>query len=230
MNVSVYSVILEKDVFSGVFLYRRVNTCYRCYGHARPARKLSVPEKMRFRRIGCDTTCPWRKTDEYGGDTVSAVDMVAMIGARAVQTPRRRRMAIIADNFPCPGRKPPGGAFIRLPEVNTAHGGWGVPRAVWVRLSWHAHGRSARTNSHVRNESRSISKFRIRSNSGAPPPPWLKRLVFTCNTYSPAYKGKPRKKRLSPKWVNTLIHQCITFYVFLIFQYLSLWKSVFSSN
>ena len=53
---------------------------------------------------------------------------------------------------------------------------------------------------------------------------------ITCNTYSAAYKGKPRKKRLSPKSPNTLIHQCITFYVFLIFQYLSLWKSVFSPN
>ena len=56
------------------------------------------------------------------------------------------------------------------------------------------------------------------------------RACNTCNTYSPAYKGKDLKKRLSPKSVNTLIHQCITFYVFLIFQYLSLWKSVFSPD
>ena len=55
-------------------------------------------------------------------------------------------------------------------------------------------------------------------------------VVFTCNTYSVPYKGKDPKKRLSPKSPNTLIHQCITFYIFLIFQYLSLWKSVFSSN
>ena len=55
-------------------------------------------------------------------------------------------------------------------------------------------------------------------------------VVFTCNTYSVPYKGKSPKKRLSPKSLNTLIHQCITFYVFLIFQYLSLWKSVFSHN
>ena len=53
---------------------------------------------------------------------------------------------------------------------------------------------------------------------------------ITCNTYSPAYKGKEPKNSLSPKSLNTLIHQCVTFYVFLIFQYLSLWKSVFSSN
>ena len=64
----------------------------------------------------------------------------------------------------------------------------------------------------------------------APPPPCEMTVVFTCNTYSVPYKGKDLKKRLSPKSVNTLIHQCITFYVFLIFQYLSLWKSVFSSN
>ena len=53
---------------------------------------------------------------------------------------------------------------------------------------------------------------------------------ITCNTYSVPYKGKPQKKRLSPKSVNTLIHLYVTFYIFLIFQYLSLWKSVFSCN
>ncbi len=47
-------------------------------------------------------------------------------------------------------------------------------------------------------------------------------VVFTCNTYSVPYKGKPLKKRLSPKQVNTLIHSCVTFYKTLIFQYLSL--------
>ena len=77
---------------------------------------------------------------------------------------------------------------------------------------------------------RPIFKLRIRSGRGAPPPPWGMTVVFTCNTYSVPYKGKALKKRLSPKSVNTLIHQCITFYIFLIFQYLSLWKSVFSSN
>ena len=56
------------------------------------------------------------------------------------------------------------------------------------------------------------------------------RACITCNTYSPAYKGKTLKKRLSPKSVNTLIHSYVTFYIFLIFQYLSLWKSVFSPN
>ena len=53
---------------------------------------------------------------------------------------------------------------------------------------------------------------------------------ITCNTYSVPYKGKSLKKRLSPKQVNTLIHSYVTFYIFLIFQYLSLWKSVFSHN
>ena len=55
-------------------------------------------------------------------------------------------------------------------------------------------------------------------------------VVFTCNTYSVPYKGKDLKKRLSPKSPNTLIHSYVTFYIFLIFQYLSLWKSVFSPN
>jgi len=55
-------------------------------------------------------------------------------------------------------------------------------------------------------------------------------VVFTCNTYSVPYKGKTLKKRLSPKSVNTLIHSYVTFYKTFIFQYLSLWKSVFSPN
>ena len=56
------------------------------------------------------------------------------------------------------------------------------------------------------------------------------RARITCNTYSVPYKRKDPKKRLSPKSPNTLIHQCITFHTFLIFQYFSLWKSVFSRN
>ena len=56
------------------------------------------------------------------------------------------------------------------------------------------------------------------------------RACITCNTYSVPYKGKDLKKRLSPKSLNTLIHSYVTFYIFLIFQYLSLWKSVFSPN
>ena len=54
------------------------------------------------------------------------------------------------------------------------------------------------------------------------PSPLTETARNTCNTYSPAYKGKSPKKRLSPKQVNTLIHQCITFYKTFIFQYLSL--------
>ena len=68
------------------------------------------------------------------------------------------------------------------------------------------------------------------AGSGSPPPPLGERTRIACNTYSVPYKGKTLKKRLSPKSVNTLIHQCVTFYIFLIFQYLSLWKSVFSRN
>ena len=64
----------------------------------------------------------------------------------------------------------------------------------------------------------------------ATPSPLTKTACITCNTYSVPYKGKPLKKRLSPKQVNTLIHSYVTFYIFLIFQYLSLWKSVFSPN
>ena len=110
------------------------------------------------------------------------------------------------------------------------------------------HGWPTRTSPHVRNEGRPVftggwsfvlaprgvryvpPSTSLLAGSGAPPPPMSGRVVFTCNTYSVPYKGKPRKKRLSPKSLNTLIHQCITSYIFLIFQYLSLWKSVFSSN
>ena len=62
------------------------------------------------------------------------------------------------------------------------------------------------------------------------PSPLANDARITCNTYSVPYKGKDPKKRLSPKSLNTLIHSYVTFYVFLIFQYLSLWKSVFSPN
>ena len=88
--------------------------------------------------------------------------------------------------------------------------------------SWTVYGRSAWISSYVRRESRKVH------------PPGLRGQVecacITCNTYSVPYKGKTSKKRLSPKSLNTLIHSYVTFYVFLIFQYLSLWKSVFSPD
>ena len=71
----------------------------------------------------------------------------------------------------------------------------------------------------------------VLTNSGVcAPSPLTETACNTCNTYSPAYKGKEPKNSLSPKQVNTLIHSYVTFYIFLIFQYLSLWKSVFSCN
>ena len=98
-------------------------------------------------------------------------------------------------------------------------------------------------NSHARDESRHTdtpvwipsSLFRPDTAGSdrqwsATPSPLVETARITCNTYSVPYKGKPPKKRLSPKSVNTLIHSYVTFYIFLIFQYLSLWKSVFSSN
>ena len=98
-------------------------------------------------------------------------------------------------------------------------------------------------NSHARDESRHTdtpvwipsSLFRPDAAGsdrqwGATPSPLVETARITCNTYSVPYKGKPPKKRLSPKQVNTLIYSYVTFYIFLIFQYLSLWKSVFSPN
>ena len=98
-------------------------------------------------------------------------------------------------------------------------------------------------NSHARDESRHTdtpvwipsSLFRLDATGSdrqwsATPSPLVETARITCNTYSVPYKGKDPKKRLSPKSPNTLIHSCITFYKTLIFQYLSLWKSVFSPD
>ena len=105
-----------------------------------------------------------------------------------------------------------------------------------------AFGRPVRPNSHVRDETarrggHPISKPWIRLTAAGfdeqwclRPSPLTETACNTCNTYSVPYKGKEPKNSLSPKSLNTLIHQCITFYIFLIFQYLSLWKSVFSCN
>ena len=163
---------------------------------------------------------------------VSAADMIAMIGARAAQTPReqptrtsfpcpRRKLSTGGvdalwtadmDKFPRSGRKPLRGAFIRSTGANAAY--WG--------RRW-----SARTGFAFGTKPSREALVRLFAGSGRAS---VMAVVFTCNTYSPAYKGKTLKKRLSPKSPNTLIHQCITFYIFLIFQYLSLWKSVFSPN
>ena len=123
-----------------------------------------------------------------------------------------RRMTAGADKFSRSERKPLSGAFIRLLGANAAY----RPTNGWCeRVS--TFGAKA-TRRFVRPASTGSRRASVMA------------VVFTCNTYSVPYKGKPPKKRLSPKSLNTLIHQCITFYVFLIFQYLSLWKSVFSSN
>ena len=142
-----------------------------------------------------------------------------------------------AAKFPCPGRKPSGGAFIRLLGANAAHSGrcgrtsmFGNESSLRDRL-FGLYGRIGFDRVLApRDMGCGSPSTSFMANSGAPPPPWSKRLVFTCNMYSPAYKGKSSKKRLSPKQVNTLIHQCIAFYKTFIFQYLSLWKSVFSCN
>ena len=136
-----------------------------------------------------------------------------------------------ADKFPCPrrklstggvdalwtklprsGRKPLRGAFIRSTGANAAY--WGC--------RW-----SARTGFAFGTKPSREALVRLFAGSGRAS---VMAVVFTCNTYSVPYKGKDLKKRLSPKSLNTLIHQCITFYVFLIFQYLSLWKSVFGPD
>ena len=123
-----------------------------------------------------------------------------------------RRMTAGADKFLCSERKPTRVAFIRLLGANAAY----QPMNGWCeRVS--ASGAKA-TRRFIRPAFTGSRRASVMA------------VVFTCNTYSVPYKEKSRKKRLSPKSVNTLIHQCITFHTSYIFQYLSLWKSVFSSN
>ena len=115
-------------------------------------------------------------------------------------------------SLPRSGRKPLRGAFIRPTGANAAY--WG--------RRW-----SARTGFTFGTKPSREALVRLFAGSGRAS---VMTVVFTCNTYSVPYKGKDPKKRLSPKSPNTLIHSCITFYKTLIFQYLSLWKSVFSPN
>ena len=113
----------------------------------------------------------------------------------------------------------------RRPPFAIHGGGWTVPASTMAIMS----AADAAPPSH---SSTAGMSYRIRS-AFFPKRKFYEqvgRACITCNTYSPAYKGKEPKNSLSPKSLNTLIHQCITFYIFLIFQYLSLWKSVFSCN
>ena len=135
-------------------------------------------------------------------------------------------MAAGADKFLCSERKPLRGAFIRRLGANAAHEVGDNLRMTGVG----GHPSGSRGQAGLRPDFRSTIHIFHGGQWCAPPPPWGMTVVFTCNTYSVPYKGKEPKNSLSPKSLNTLIHQCITFYVFLIFQYLSLWKSVFSCN
>ena len=81
-------------------------------------------------------------TEKCGEGAASAADMIAMIGAGAIQTPRGRPMAVNVDKFPRSGRKLLRGAFIWLLEANAAHE---VVNGLW---------RPARTSFRVWNESR----------------------------------------------------------------------------
>ena len=135
---------------------------------------------------------------------------------KTVHGRRRRRMAADMDKFSAFGTK----AVQR--GVYSAHRGK-CRSSGWKRLTRGRHGQ--------------VSAFGTKTVQRGACPVFRGRRAcarhdacITCNTYSAAYKGKPSKKRLSPKWVNTLIHSYVTFYKTFIFQYLSLWKSVFSPN
>ena len=143
------------------------------------------------------------------------------------------------DKFPCLGRKPstgcvdgewrPARTSFRVRDESRPEGRSFGPQGRMPLIGRRAVGVKAIRRKHPSDpqfpHSAGCRRFAERWNS-----PLVETACITCNTYSVPYKGKTLKKRLSPKSVNTLIHQCITFHVFLIFQYLSLWKSVFSSN
>ena len=117
-------------------------------------------------------------------------------------------------NAPLSGFRPERGNLSTLAAI-------GRPRGVWTALAPIMAIMSAADTS-CRIRSAFFPKRKVYGQAN--------RACITCNTYSVPYKGKDPKKRLSPKSVNTLIHSYVTFYIFLIFQYLSLWKSVFSRN
>ena len=135
---------------------------------------------------------------------------------KTVHGRRRRRMAADMDKFPHLGRKPSREALIQLTGANAGHRVGNDLREAGTD-KFPRSGRKPSRGALVRF----FAGSRVRVRHGA---------CITCNTYSVPYKGKGPKKRLSPKQVNTLIHSYVTFYKTLIFQYLSLWKSVFSSN
>ena len=203
---------------------------------------------------------------------VSATDMIAMIGAGAVQTPRGQPMAVVRrrvsmsgtkaaqrgvysvhrgecrpsgcgrsartspmlgtkpstggvggewwpawTSFPCLERNPLRGTFIRSTGANAAYWPTG------------GRGESHSPETSVQSPIPAFGRMPpVLPNSGIPLDG--NRLYSLVTRIHPPIKGKDLKKRLSPKSPNTLIHSCITFYKTLIFQYLSLWKSVFSPN
>ena len=70
-----------------------------------------------------------RMTDKCGEGAAPAADMIAMIGAGAIQTPREQPMAANVDKFPRSGRKPLRVAFIRPLGANVVHG---VVNGIWA--------------------------------------------------------------------------------------------------
>ena len=194
-----YSPILGKGVFSGVFLYRRVNTCYRCYGHASPARKLSVPEKcvsagsdaIRHTRGGRrtnaeETQCPpwtWSPRSEpepskrpVNDEWRSSRTKFSMSETKASQR----------GVYSVPGGK------CEPWRLGSSAGSVGAPV---MACPW------AIGADELPCPERKPLNLQVPNpvEQWCAPSPLTETARNTCNTYSPAYKGKPRKKRLSPK-------------------------------
>lgn len=161
---------------------------------------------------------------------MSAVDMVAMIGARAVQMSRRRPMGGRRGQVFMSGTKTARRGVYSASR--SEYGPWGLGSSAGgvgapvMTCPW-----AIGANKFPCPKRKSLNLQVLNPvEQWCSPSPLIEAARNTCNTYSVPYKGKDLKKRLSPKSLNTLIHQCITFYKTLIFQYFSLWKSVFSCN
>ena len=189
---------------------------------------------------------PFRKNSfsaECGGGAASATDVIAMTGAGAVQTPRKRPMdgqrgqvfmfgtkAVQRGVYSAPrGKCEPMGSWIahKRPTRTSFHDvihaippcprGVGYPRmdcimkAAWRGVHTAHRDGSARISPmavgvrHIlprRMDRQHLLRSACNVLGGQwwrPPPPMVGRVVFTCNTYSAAYKGKPRKKTPFPK-------------------------------
>ena len=111
---------------------------------------------------------------------VSAADMIAMIGAGAVQTPRGQPMAVVRRQV------------FRVWDESRLEGRSFGPQGQMPLIGQWAVGVKAIRREHPSNPQfpHSAGRCRFAEQWNAP---LTETACITCNTYSAAYKGKPRK-------------------------------------